>query len=185
MSSNNSDTDIFAYDVILNIYDINKFNCLLHPLGLGIYHSSVTVLGQEYSFGSHNLRKTGVFMHECHKPFQGARLRKEIVLGQAKVHWDKLYDVIEDLKIEYFGCDYDLLARNCHHFTIDLCQRLLGRKIPAYVNRVANLGNLFRCLVPKKYLRGPKRPLSGSSDKIADPLNDSRVYRQKRQAKQK
>lgn len=55
---------------------------------------------------------------------------------------------------KYRASKYDLLTNNCNHFTDELLQILTaGRfRAPNYINRVANLGSIFHCLVPRRYL---------------------------------
>ncbi|CAN0025907.1 unnamed protein product [Sphacelaria rigidula] len=52
-----------------------------------------------------------------------------------------------------FGPDrYNVLTRNCNTFSSALCEALLGRPIPGYVNRLAWMGSWFSCLVPPHLL---------------------------------
>ena len=37
--------------VYLNVYDLHENNDMLHPLGLGLFHSGVQVGRTEYTFG--------------------------------------------------------------------------------------------------------------------------------------
>jgi hypothetical protein len=39
-------------------------------------------------------------------------------------------------------------ARNCNTYADALCQLLLGKPIPGYVNRAAYLGSFLSCLMP-------------------------------------
>ena len=43
----------------------------------------------------------------------------------------------------------EVLLRNCNHFADALCRELLGVGIPGYVNRLARIGSLARCCIPK------------------------------------
>ena len=38
--------------VVLNIYDLSPANDYLYPIGFGLHHSGVEILGVEYSFAS-------------------------------------------------------------------------------------------------------------------------------------
>ncbi|CEH18704.1 Uncharacterized conserved protein [Ceraceosorus bombacis] len=38
---------------------------------------------------------------------------------------------------QYYGTNYDLLARNCNHFSDALLQRLTGARLPGWINRAA------------------------------------------------
>lgn len=52
----------------------------------------------------------------------------------------------------YRANQYDMLKKNCNHFTNELLIMLLGRGLPPYLNRIAYLGSFLHCLVPRKYL---------------------------------
>ena len=48
---------------------------------------------------------------------------------------------------EEFGPDrYNILMRNCNTFSSALCEELLGRPIPGYVNRLAWMGERSLCV---------------------------------------
>ena len=55
---------------------------------------------------------------------------------------------------KYRANKYDLLTNNCNHFTDELLSILTaGRfRIPNFVNRVANLGSIFHCILPRSLL---------------------------------
>lgn len=40
--------------VYLNVYDLHENNDMLHPIGLGLFHSGVQVGRTEYTFGKSN-----------------------------------------------------------------------------------------------------------------------------------
>ena len=67
-----------------------------------------------------------------------------------------------DLRDEFGPDRYNLIKRNCNHFANALVWRLLGRTIPGHVNRLADFGVCFSCLLPKKLLEGaPVGPNAG------------------------
>jgi hypothetical protein len=47
---------------------------------------------------------------------------------------------IESAASEYHGDTYHLISKNCNHFTEDISCRLIGKRIPGWVNRLARLG---------------------------------------------
>jgi len=49
--------------------------------------------------------------------------------------------------------------RNCNHFCDDLCQRLVQKPIPSYINRLAWMASYARCLLPPEMASGPNSPL--------------------------
>lgn len=134
---------------MLNVYDLTPANDYLVPVGLGLHHSGVEILGREYSFGSGG----GIF-DGAPKEAAGARFRFQIDLGAFDGGSKELNKALDDLRPSgNFGSDdYHLVKKNCNHFCNALVWRLLRQPIPAYVNRWADLGNCCSCLLPKKLL---------------------------------
>ena len=54
------------------------------------------------------------------------------------------------------GREYDLLSKNCNHFTSELCFELTGRRAPGWLNRAAGVGVRLPCVVPKEWVRVPE-----------------------------
>ena len=48
--------------------------------------------------------------------------------------------ILRRFAAKYRGDGYQLVRCNCNHFTNELAQALVGKAIPAYVNRTANIG---------------------------------------------
>jgi hypothetical protein len=48
----------------------------------------------------------------------------------------RVLNLVEEMKREpeWYGTAYDLLSRNCNHFTNELCYRLTGRRPPAWIS---------------------------------------------------
>ncbi|KAL0331511.1 UNVERIFIED_CONTAM: DeSI-like protein [Sesamum angustifolium] len=46
---------------------------------------------------------------------------------------------MEHLSNKYHGDTYHLISKNCNHFTDEVCQRLTGKPIPGWVNRLARV----------------------------------------------
>lgn len=47
------------------------------------------------------------------------------------------------LREEFAPATYHPVRKNCNHFSDALCQELVGQKIPAWINRPANIGRFF------------------------------------------
>eukprot|EP01033_Poteriospumella_lacustris_P016361 gene16360-11694_t len=129
--------------VILNVYDLHDSNDIYYPWGLGLYHSGVQIGRDEYTFAS----SAGIFTHPP-KGAGGAKFRESIELGEYKGTAKDLETVVNNLRSSFKGTDYHLLTNNCNHFANALVQRLLGREIPPFVNRMAYYGGFFACLLP-------------------------------------
>lgn len=98
-----------------------------------------TVHGKEYGFGAHDFPASGVFEVEPRK-CPGFVYRCSITLGQTNMSASEFRTFIENMASEYHGDTYHLITKNCNHFTEDLSNRLTGKQIPGWVNRLAKLG---------------------------------------------
>lgn len=136
-----------AVPVYLNVYDLTPINGYAYWLGLGVYHSGVQVHGVEYAFGAHDHSTTGVFEVEP-KQCPGFTFRKSISIGRTDLGAKEVRALIEKLSKEYLGNTYHLISKNCNHFCNDLCIRLTAKPIPSWVNRLARLGLLCKCVLP-------------------------------------
>lgn len=65
------------------------------------------------------------------------------------MHPSEFRTFIESIANEYHGDTYHLISKNCNHFTDDVSNRLNGKRIPGWVNRLARLGmNTTPLLLP-------------------------------------
>ena len=144
--------------VYLNVYDLAPVNECLHPLGLGIYHTGVEVLGSEYTFAS----QAGIF-HHSPKEVPQATFREQLYMGEFNGGHAELKTVVAALSADCFGPnDYDILRSNCNHFADALCRKLVLKSNPGYINRIADIADYFRCLLPKRFLSNA--PVDRQSD---------------------
>lgn len=42
---------------------------------------------------------------------------KSIYIGECKLEDEEIEEIIEEISMEYLGRSYDLLKRNCNHFS--------------------------------------------------------------------
>jgi hypothetical protein len=140
---------------------------------MGLHHTGVEVLGREYSYGSGG---SGIFDGPP-KVAPGARFRCQLEMGVFEGGPDELQKALDELRHDNgFGPDqYNLIRRNCNHFCNALVWRLLRRPIPAYINRLANVGECCSCLLPKQLLEdspvGGNNNSSSSSSSFAVPTS--------------
>lgn len=151
-------------EIFLVIYDLSSLNVCLSKMGIAAYHSTVRIFSVELGYGSHDSSSTGVFeldvdpksktsINALNQTEKNTLPKTRVIsMGLCKKSYHEMDAIIEELKMKYIGCQYDLIKHNCNHFSEDLCFKLLGKHIPKYVNRIANLGRLVRCLIPKKIL---------------------------------
>ncbi|RDX99398.1 DeSI-like protein, partial [Mucuna pruriens] len=134
--------------VYLNVYDLTPANNYLYVFGVGIFHSGIEVHGMEYGFGAHEYPTSGVFEVEP-KNCPGFIFRRSILLGTTNMSCSEFRSFMECLSSKYHGDTYHLIAKNCNHFTDEVCQQLTGKPIPAWVNRLARVGSFCNCLLPE------------------------------------
>ncbi|GMI03702.1 hypothetical protein TrVE_jg3585 [Triparma verrucosa] len=139
-----------GHEVLVNIYDLSPANeSILNPIGFGIHHSGLEINGEEYSFAS----GAGIFT-DTPKQAGGAKYSHSLRMGTFEGSAADIRAAISDLRDSFGPNSYNVLAKNCNHFSDALCQRLLNVSVPGYVNRAAYFGSFFSCLVPDEVLGG-------------------------------
>nr|CAD1844918.1 unnamed protein product [Ananas comosus var. bracteatus] len=91
---------------------------------------------------------SGVFEVEP-RSCPGFVFRCSVWLGTTNMPLSEFRVFIQDLARKYHGDTYHLLAKNCNHFTDDVCMHLTGKPVPGWVNRLARLGSLCNCFLPE------------------------------------
>lgn len=156
--------------VILNVYDMLQPGFLTnfgYALGIGIYHSGIEIGEHEYCFGGHDYENvTGVFMVQPKVGPQGLLFKQSIHMGYTELTQKEVDKVLQDISKEYIGTSYNLLTRNCNHFSEDLGRRLTGKSAPGWINRAAKLGTMFPCVIPTEWVEPPE---ANGSETTASP----------------
>ncbi|XP_047956126.1 deSI-like protein At4g17486 isoform X2 [Salvia hispanica] len=132
----------------LNVYDLTPINNYLYWVGCGVFHSGIEAHGLEYGFGAHEYPTSGVFEVEP-RGCPGFLFRRAIHLGSTDMSRSEFRSFMEHLSNDYHGDTYNLISKNCNHFTDEVCQRLTGKSIPGWVNRLARMGSFCNCLLPE------------------------------------
>jgi hypothetical protein len=148
--------------VHLNLYDLSPANDCLYPLGLGLHHSGVEVLGSEYSYAGEG----GGIFESSPGEAPGARFRERVYLGSYDGGSAELTAALDQLRRSgNFASDgYHLVTKNCNHFANALVWALLRKPIPPHVNRVADVAGCFVGLLPRRLLAdSPVGPNRGGS----------------------
>ncbi|KAF3448280.1 hypothetical protein FNV43_RR08993 [Rhamnella rubrinervis] len=132
----------------LNVYDLTPVNNYLYLFGLGIFHSGIEAHGLEYGFGAHEYPTSGVFEVEP-RSCPGFIFRRSVLLGSTDLSCSEFRSFMEHISGKYHGDTYHLIAKNCNHFTDEVCMQLTGKPIPGWVNRLARVGSVCNCLLPE------------------------------------
>jgi len=134
--------------VTLHVYDLGPsfqgMNMVGRAIGTGVFHAGVEVYGQEWSFccGQDGEYRTGIF---CVPP-RGCVAhvyREPIQMGNTHLSEAQVRDLIKKLYREWPGRDYDLLRRNCCHFSAEFCRRLGVGDIPSWITSLAGVGAML------------------------------------------
>lgn len=77
-------------------------------------------------------------------------------MGTTNLSEKEIEDLLIQLSDEFTGPSYNLLSRNCNHFTEEFVLKLTQKTIPTWINRAAKLGNMFPCVVPWEWIQPPE-----------------------------
>eukprot|EP00419_Tripos_fusus_P001381 CAMPEP_0172671312 /NCGR_PEP_ID=MMETSP1074-20121228/10836_1 /TAXON_ID=2916 /ORGANISM="Ceratium fusus, Strain PA161109" /LENGTH=403 /DNA_ID=CAMNT_0013488337 /DNA_START=30 /DNA_END=1238 /DNA_ORIENTATION=+ len=136
-------------NVYLHIYDVSgegvlaQVNEVFRGIGTGAFHAGVEVLGQEWSYGQAQRGESGIIVCKprrnlCH------RFRESLHMGQTPLSDEQVRDLLDKMHGEWLGADYDLLSRNCCHFSDDFCRRLGVGSAPDWLTNLAGAGAVVR-----------------------------------------
>mmetsp|Transcript_29315 Transcript_29315/g.90255 ORF Transcript_29315/g.90255 Transcript_29315/m.90255 type:complete len:222 (-) Transcript_29315:97-762(-) len=131
--------------VLLHVYDMGMtaevavLNSVLRAVGAGAYHVGVEAHGREWSYRGLTHAGTGVF---CRAPrcCEDHSYRETVQMGTTTLSEADVAKVIKVLKKEWIGLRYDLLKRNCCHFSNAFCYHLGVGPIPAWITLLASAG---------------------------------------------
>ncbi|CAI9775605.1 unnamed protein product [Fraxinus pennsylvanica] len=104
----------------------------------GVFHTAIQVYRDEEWGYWQTDKGSGVYTCPAGKNPMYA-YRECIVLGRTDCTAAKLSQILKELSQEWPGNKYDLLEKNSNHFSNELLQRLGVPKLPAWVNRFANV----------------------------------------------
>ncbi|OTB02465.1 hypothetical protein M426DRAFT_322567 [Hypoxylon sp. CI-4A] len=157
--SHRSTLSLSRTEVIINVYDLlppGRVSSVLWTVGASLLHSGVVINGKEYAYGGHDQRGlTGVYWTRPKTEPPGGTFKTEILHGFTFATQAEIDSIIRHASDEFQGTAYNLLTKNCNHFTSSLCQKLTGRPGPAWLNRAASIGVALPCVVPRDWIEPP------------------------------
>jgi len=136
-----SDPTAFQAPVALSVYSLkgaSAVNKLTELAGLGgAYHVGVEIFALEWSFGW-TPQSTGV--HNVYAGCSESGIFKErIHLGYTPCSPHEVVATIGALRESWPGVSYNLLRRNCAHFSMKLVQSLKVTEFPEWVTTLSSL----------------------------------------------
>jgi hypothetical protein len=146
-------------EVTINVYDLlppGKVSTVLWAIGSSLLHTGVVIGDREYAYGGHDLRnQTGVYWTKPRLEPPGGTFRHAVLHGFSFRSPEDLDAIIHEASLEFQGTSYNLLTKNCNHFTSYLCEKLTGRTAPGWINRAASIGVALPCVVPREWIAPP------------------------------
>jgi hypothetical protein len=142
-----------AVPVYLNVYhlvDISK-NRTLKSVGLGVFHSGVQVMDDEWSFGApaNPDEPSGIFLVP---PMEALGvLHCHLYLGTTTLTREQIKTLHRRISVEWAAADYHVTNRNCNHFCAQFVKMLSTHEpltVPNWVNRASNW---FDVVLPKRF----------------------------------
>lgn len=142
-------------DVMLNVFDLassvslpNTLLCNSFFSSMGAFHAAVEVYGEEWSFYSTpNPRACGVIKSRRPRHHPVHVYKQSIHLGKTSLTHTEVISLIGLLAPDWLGGNYNLLERNCIHFSKELALSLGANPVPPWVSRLHETGaSLFRPL---------------------------------------
>jgi len=136
---------VYRERVLVRVYDLGTTYVTRGVLNrvaksYGAFHTGVEVYGREWSFGmTFDDVSTGVTWNP---PGQNVdhTFRETLSMGYTTLSPTEVLKAIDRLKIEWRGNTYQLLTRNCHHFSDEFCRHLGVARLPTWVNTLAETG---------------------------------------------
>ncbi|KAL1607679.1 hypothetical protein SLS60_002614 [Paraconiothyrium brasiliense] len=149
-SSNHRNTlSLQKTEIKIHIYDLlppGKVSTVLWAIGSSLLHSGVVIGDREYAYGGHDQRGvSGVYYTKPGQEPPGGTFRQAILHGFSFRPQEELDAIIHEASQQFMGTSYNLLTKNCNHFTSYLCQKLTSRSAPSWLNRAASIGVALPC----------------------------------------
>ncbi|KAF2182170.1 DUF862-domain-containing protein [Zopfia rhizophila CBS 207.26] len=146
-------------EIKIHVYDLlppGKVSSILWAVGSSLLHSGVIINDKEYAYGGHDHRgMTGVYWTKPGQEPPGGTFRQAILHGFSFRPEEELKAIIHEASEQFQGTSYNLLTKNCNHFTSYLCEKLTNRPAPSWLNRAASIGVALPCVVPREWIAPP------------------------------
>lgn len=130
-------------NIFVNVYDLDDGGnstgaAMLRGMNMGLHHTGVEIGGHEYSFSAAGVSRTRPQLPEF------GLFRERLFMGSYPGVLHEIHDIIAALSTPAGGFGpgmYNVLTKNCNHFSDALCMALLNVHIPDWINRAAGVGS--------------------------------------------
>ncbi|KAH7131417.1 PPPDE putative peptidase domain-containing protein [Dactylonectria estremocensis] len=162
-------------EITIHVYDLlppGRLSSVLWTVGASLLHTGVVINGKEYAYGGHENRgMTGVYWTKPKTEPPGGTFRCEILHGFTLASDEEIEATLKSASDQFPGTSYNLLIKNCNHFTSYLCMKLTGQPGPAWLNRAASIGVALPCVVPREWIEPPE--YDGADGELLGDYDDS------------
>lgn len=179
--------------VYLHLYDLGTscagqaINQLLRPLGSPALHCGVEVFRHEWSYcfltkDGQPYQGSGVFSSQPTK-CDGHSYSQSLRLGFTVYTQPMFADLMQQIEQDWPSYEYDVLGKNCCHFSHDLCSRLGVGGLPDWVMRLSDMGT---AIAERQCISGPNLccdsavPDGKSSPLCCTPSHKNSFHRDRR-----
>lgn len=175
VSRHRSTLSLQKTEITIHVYDLlppGRLSSVLWTVGASLLHSGVVIKGKEYAYGGHdNDGVTGVYWTKPMTEPPGGTFRCEILHGFTIATDEEIEATLRAASDEFLGTSYNLLTKNCNHFTSYLCMKLTGQPGPSWLNRAASIGVALPCVVPRDWIEPPE--YDGADGELLGDYDDS------------
>ncbi|KAK1716736.1 hypothetical protein CaCOL14_011669 [Colletotrichum acutatum] len=186
-ASHRSTLSLSKTEVTIHVYDLlppGRLSSVLWTFGASLLHSGVVINGREYAYGGHERRGvTGVYWTKPKTEPPGGTFKSEILHGFTFATQAEIDAILEEASRDFLGTSYNLLTKNCNHFTSYLCRKLTGRPGPGWLNRAASIGVALPCVVPRDWIDPPEYDTADGA-LLEEEEDDDRAHEGSRMLKQ-
>lgn len=151
-------------DIYINIYNMHPLNDYLQYIGVGAYHSAISVGDIEISFG----KKKGIYYTKKNNTQEF--LRDSILIDKTYLHDYEIYNKINSFEYMFNASSYDVITNNCNHFTKTIVDKIFFKDSPSYINRLADFLSCFTCILPYDFIMSIQRNTVPEEQEIKLPL---------------
>lgn len=135
---------VFRERVLVRVYDLGQtFWTRLHnqiTKSYGAFHTGVEVYGREWCFGmTFDDFSTGITSNMPAKN-PDHTFRETLSMGYTSLSPREVAQLLDEMRLEWKGKKYNVLSKNCHHFSDAFCAELGVAKLPSWINTLANTG---------------------------------------------
>ena len=133
-----------SLSVIINVYKIAE-DTILDDVGIDIYHTAIEYDNTEFAFGY--LEEEGSCGVYDIKPmsYDEGTYVESIQVGYATRR--QFFNKLENIKRNYLGNSYNIITKNCNHFTNDMIMALFNIELPKKYSSFLKFGEFLRKLI--------------------------------------